>query len=149
MVYRPSSIVHQTRHRPAWVALLMTQWGDGARAGKLRLIFWKRCLSHRLTVESPVIGLFSRARPSVVGWHENSLPFTCFSGASLCTWTLTVKMQVDRNRSIHRHQSGAPKAWSPTLKKRACNRIAISVGCSSASGMGILPMCSHNIHAAT
>jgi hypothetical protein len=70
MVYGPSSIVHQTRHRPAWVALLMTQWGDGARAGKLRLIFWKRCLSHRLTVESPVIGLFTRARPSVVGWQR-------------------------------------------------------------------------------
>lgn len=101
IVYRLSSVVHQTRHRPAWVALLITQWGDGARAGKLRLIFWKRCLSHRLTVESPVIGLFTRARPSVVGWRENSLPFTCFSEASLGNATLTVKMQVDRNRNIH------------------------------------------------
>jgi hypothetical protein len=66
---RPSSMVYglwsapQTRLRPAWVALLITQWGDKSRAGKLRLNFWKRCLSHRQTVESPVVGLFSLAYP--------------------------------------------------------------------------------------
>ena len=43
-VYRPSSIVLQKRLRPAWVALLITQWGDKSRAGKLQLNFWKRCL---------------------------------------------------------------------------------------------------------
>lgn len=60
-----SSIVYGPPYTtsPHLDGLAISLWGDGARAGKLRRIFWKRCLSHRVTVESPVIGLFSLARP--------------------------------------------------------------------------------------
>jgi hypothetical protein len=69
-----------TKHdiAPSGLALQF-QWGDGARAGKLRLFFLEAVLkfTDRL-LKAPLLDSSLAPVPSVIGWPEYSLPYTVF-----------------------------------------------------------------------
>ena len=73
--------------------------GRQTRAGKLRLIFWKRCLSHRQAVESPVLDPSLAPAQVLEGGTSTAIHILVLSRPSVGITPISVKIQLDRIRS--------------------------------------------------